>query len=75
MNTEKTIVKKTVATKVVNETETDKSIGAIWKRTSKEGTEYLYCKLELEGKEIEMVAFLNKFAGGNRPTYRLFARN
>lgn len=48
-------------------------LGALWIREGKAG-KYLSIKLELNGKEINLVGFKNRFKEGNdnRPDYRLY---
>ena len=53
----------------------EESCGAIWRKTSTSGSEYLFIKMkDKQGKEHSFVAFTNKFKneGENRPEWNLF---
>jgi uncharacterized protein (DUF736 family) len=56
------------------EKQREKSIGGLWKKTSKAGKNYIWGKLECNGKTQEFVGFKNerKQPGEKTPDFRLF---
>lgn len=50
------------------------SIGALWKRTSKDNVPFLSGKITINGREQDIIIFKNdKGDNEKRPDYRIFA--
>ena len=54
----------------------DKSIGAMWLRTSKSGNKFMTGNIEIQGKKHQFVVFKNKYKQGEtHPDYVILPSN
>ncbi|WP_457635821.1 hypothetical protein [Persephonella sp.] len=51
------------------------SIGALWKRTSNSGMEYFAGKIELDGKETQILLFYNNKEKETHPHFKIVKSN
>ena len=50
----------------------NKSIGALWVKTSAKGNKFYSGNIEIDGKKIMLVAFDNKKESENQPDIRIY---
>jgi uncharacterized protein (DUF736 family) len=51
----------------------EKSIGALWLKESKNGNKYMSGVIEIDGKKHEIVIFKNTYKQEKQPDYKIFA--